>query len=114
MSWKYSFPPLAKYSFIILSMCFSDEYVYEDKIDFQGKGNMRTFWLTGKSPSLPDLEDSSMVVVASVNNMLQPRIPSCLKLPSPTAPHKASENQNIFDLIQDIPLVRVSSLSRKH
>ena len=77
---------------------------------FQGKGNMRTFWLTGKCPSLPDLEDKPMAAV----NMLQPRIPSCLKLPSPTAPHKASENQNIFDLIQDIPLVRVSSLSRKH
>jgi hypothetical protein len=71
------------------------------------------YWLTGKSASLPDMEDPSMVV-PSVNNMLQPRIPSCLKLPSPTAPHKASENQNIFDLIQDIPLVRVSSLSRKH
>ena len=74
---------------------------------------MRTFWLTGKTTALPEI-DESLLVAPSMSNMLQPRIPSCLKLPSPTAPHKASENQNIFDLIQDIPLVRAASISRKH
>lgn len=37
-----------------------------------------------------------------------------LKISSPTGLIKASENQNIFDLIQDIPIGRASSLTRKN